>query len=68
MAEIVVAERERVLNWLSWMGCWPEAYESEQGADALRAAIVEGLELLDVAELQAVLWMVVGLGVERDRI
>ena len=64
MFDLVVAasERQRVANWLGWMGYWPEEYEGERGAEELRGAIRQEVEVLEGAALLAVVWVVVALG------
>lgn len=55
--------RERMVQWLVWMGCSPESYEGASGEEELRAGIGEALEYLDAAALQSVLWVVASLAI-----
>ena len=55
-------------RWLEWMGYWPEVCERERGAEELRGAIVQGVEVLEGAALLAVLWVVVALGGGGDKV
>jgi len=60
------SERQRVASWLGWMGYWPEVCERERGAEELRGAIAQGVEVLEGAALGAVLWVVVALALGGD--